>query len=98
MEELRDDRLGRIMSWMQSWIRGYLTRREFKKVQAQRVALGVVQRNLRKYMKLRTWAWYKLWQRVKPLLNVSRVEEQIAVSYFWFKWKLQLRRHEREID
>lgn len=80
MEELRDERLGKIMSWMQSWIRGYLTRKEFKKVQAQRVALAVIQRNLRKYMKLRLWGWFKLWQKVKPLLNVSRVEEQIAVS------------------
>uniref|UniRef100_A0A336MJ45 CSON000536 protein n=1 Tax=Culicoides sonorensis TaxID=179676 RepID=A0A336MJ45_CULSO len=78
MEELRDDRLSKIMSWMQAWIRGYLTRKEFKKIQAQRVALEVIQRNLRKYLKLRTWAWWKLWQKVKPLLNVSRVEDQIA--------------------
>lgn len=85
MEELRDDRLSKIMSWMQAWIRGYLCRKEFKKIQAQRVALEVIQRNLRKYLKLRTWAWWKLWQKVKPLLNVSRVEDQIAVSInkFW---------------
>ncbi|XP_038110383.1 myosin heavy chain, muscle isoform X25 [Culex quinquefasciatus] len=78
MEEFRDDRLSKIMTWMQSWIRGYLSRRSFKKMQEQRVSLEIVQRNLRKYMKLRTWAWWKLWQKVKPLLNVSRVEDQIA--------------------
>ncbi|XP_062706926.1 myosin heavy chain, muscle isoform X16 [Aedes albopictus] len=78
MEEFRDERLSKIMSWMQSWCRGYLARKEFKKMQEQRVALETVQRNLRKYMKLRTWAWWKLWQKVKPLLNVSRVEDQIA--------------------
>ncbi|XP_055547295.1 myosin heavy chain, muscle isoform X10 [Wyeomyia smithii] len=78
MEEFRDERLSKIMSWMQSWCRGYLARKEFKKMQEQRVALEVVQRNLRKYLKLRTWAWWKLWQKVKPLLNVSRVEDQIA--------------------
>lgn len=80
MEEFRDERLGKIMSWMQSWIRGYLARREYKKIQEQRLALQVVQRNLRKYMQLRTWPWWKLWQKVKPLLNVSRVEDEIAVS------------------
>lgn len=80
MEEFRDDRLSKIMTWMQSWIRGYLSRKSFKKMQEQRVSLEIVQRNLRKYMKLRTWAWWKLWQKVKPLLNVSRVEDQIAVS------------------
>ena len=83
MEELRDERLGRIMSWMQSWIRGYLARKDYKKIQEQRLALQVVQRNLRKYMQLRTWPWYKLWQKVKPLLNVSRIEDEIAVSIFF---------------
>ena len=26
---------------------------------------------------MRTWAWYRLWQKVKPLLNVTRVEDEI---------------------
>ncbi|KRF81447.1 myosin heavy chain, isoform C [Drosophila virilis] len=78
MEEFRDERLGKIMSWMQAWARGYLSRRGFKKLQEQRVALKVVQRNLRKYLQLRTWPWYKLWQKIKPLLNVSRIEDEIA--------------------
>nr|XP_017097319.1 myosin heavy chain, muscle isoform X30 [Drosophila bipectinata] len=78
MEEFRDERLGKIMSWMQAWARGYLSRKGFKKLQEQRVALKVVQRNLRKYLQLRTWPWYKLWQKVKPLLNVSRIEDEIA--------------------
>lgn len=113
MEELRDDRLSKIVSWLQAYIRGYLSRKEYKKLQEQRllehshhffylgskhsrvvhnlkwyffslcrVALQVVQRNLRKYLKLRTWPWWKLWQKVKPLLNVSRIEDEIAVSTF----------------
>ena len=85
MEELRDERLGKIVTWMQSWIRGYLSRKEFKKLQEQRLALQVCQRNLRKYLKLRTWPWYKLWQKVKPLLNVTRIEDEIAVSFAIFK-------------
>lgn len=80
MEEFRDERLSRIMSWMQAWARGYLNRKTFKKLQEQRLALTVVQRALRRYLKLRTWPWWKLWQKVKPLLNASRVEDQIAVS------------------
>lgn len=79
MEEFRDERLGKIMSWMQSWARGYLSRKEFKKMQEQRLALQVIQRNLRKYMQLRTWPWWKLWQKVKPMLNVTRIEDEIAV-------------------
>ncbi|XP_022837915.1 myosin heavy chain, muscle isoform X14 [Spodoptera litura] len=78
MEELRDDRLSKIVSWLQAYIRGYLSRKEYKKLQEQRLALQVVQRNLRKYLQLRTWPWWKLWQKVKPLLNVTRVEDEIA--------------------
>lgn len=85
MEEFRDERLSRIMSWMQAWARGYLNRKTFKKLQEQRLALTVVQRALRRYLKLRTWPWWKLWQKVKPLLNASRVEDQIAVSLKNFK-------------
>jgi hypothetical protein len=51
------------------------------------VSLQVVQRNLRKYLKLRTWPWWKLWQKVKPMLNVTRVEDEIAVrtsSYIFY--------------
>ena len=54
-----------------------MSRKDYKKLQEQRVALIVVQRNLRKYLQLRTWAWYRLWQKVKPLLNVTRVEDEI---------------------
>ncbi|XP_068202771.1 myosin heavy chain, muscle-like isoform X29 [Palaemon carinicauda] len=77
LEELRDDRLAKIITWLQSWIRGYISRKTYKRLQEQRVALIVVQRNLRKFMQLRTWAWYRLWQKVKPLLNVTRVEDEI---------------------
>lgn len=80
MEELRDERLGKIVSWMQAYIRGYLSRKDYKKLQEQRLALVVVQRNLRKYLQLRTWPWWKLWQKIKPLLNVTRIEDELAVS------------------
>lgn len=36
MEELRDDRLSKIVSWLQAYIRGYLSRKDFKKLQEQR--------------------------------------------------------------
>lgn len=36
MEELRDDRLSKIVSWLQAFIRGYLSRKEYKKLQEQR--------------------------------------------------------------
>merc|ERR1719228_723451 len=77
LEEIRDDRVGRLVSWLQAWIRGYLSRQNFKRLQEQRVSLVVVQRNLRKYLRLRNWSWFRLWQKVKPLLTEPRVEDEI---------------------
>lgn len=37
MEELRDDRLSKIIGWLQSYIRGYIARKDFKKLQDQRL-------------------------------------------------------------
>ncbi|XP_031778797.1 myosin heavy chain, muscle isoform X4 [Nasonia vitripennis] len=80
MEEFRDERLSKIVSWMQAFIRGYLARKDFKALQEQRLALQVVQRNLRRYLKLRTWPWWKLWQKVRPLLNATRIEDELIAA------------------
>jgi myosin heavy chain 6/7 len=77
MEEIRDDKLGKIIAWMQSCIRGYATRKAYKQLHDQRAALEVVQRNLRSFMKLRVWPWWTLWKQLKPTLNVTRVEDEI---------------------
>uniref|UniRef100_T1DG60 Putative myosin heavy chain n=1 Tax=Cupiennius salei TaxID=6928 RepID=T1DG60_CUPSA len=77
LEEMRDDRLAKIVTWLQAWIRWYLSKKEFKKLQEQRVALLVIQRNLRKFLTLRNWLWYKLYIKVKPLLSMARVEDEL---------------------
>ncbi|CAL4066391.1 unnamed protein product [Meganyctiphanes norvegica] len=78
LEEIRDERLFQIITWVQAWMRAHFSRIEFKKLQEQRLALIVVQRNIRKYMKLRNWGWYRLWQKVKPLLIVCNVDDQMS--------------------
>ncbi|XP_054160100.1 myosin heavy chain, muscle-like isoform X3 [Oppia nitens] len=77
LEEMRDDRLGKIITWLQGWVRWYQCKKSFKKLQEQRIALLVIQRNLRKFLTLRNWLWWKLYSKVKPLLNVARVEDEL---------------------
>jgi len=36
LEELRDERLAKIITWLQAWIRAYISRKEYKKLQDQR--------------------------------------------------------------
>lgn len=55
MEELRDDRLSKIVSWLQAYIRGYLSRKDFKKLQEQRYLIKT-ELNLIIYVKNKLWA------------------------------------------
>merc|ERR1712168_236198 len=77
LEDMRDERLSRIISLFQSHIRGYLMRNSYKKLQNQRIGLSVIQRNIRAWIRLRTWQWWKLYVLVKPLLSIARAEDEM---------------------
>lgn len=40
-------------------------------------ALLCIQRNINRYMEIKTWSWWRLFARVTPLLNVQRTEEEL---------------------
>jgi len=42
-----------------------------------RVALSIIQRNIRRWLAMRNWQWWKLYTRVKPLLSVARQEDEM---------------------
>ncbi|XP_042360130.1 myosin-16-like [Plectropomus leopardus] len=75
MEDMRDERLAKIITMLQAQLRGTLMRIEFKKMVDRRIALMAIQRNVRKFLQLRFWGWWKLYNKVKPLLMVARQEE-----------------------
>uniref|UniRef100_A0A8D0CVK5 Myosin heavy chain 16 n=1 Tax=Sander lucioperca TaxID=283035 RepID=A0A8D0CVK5_SANLU len=75
MEDMRDERLAKIITMLQAQLRGILMRVEFKKMVDRRIALMAIQRNVRKFLQLRFWGWWKLYTKVKPLLMVARQEE-----------------------
>lgn len=77
LEEMREERLSKIITWLQSWVRWYFVKKEFKRLQEQRIALLVIQRNLRKFLTLRNWLWWKLYSKVKPMLSMARVEDEM---------------------
>ncbi|XP_077527333.1 myosin heavy chain isoform X26 [Haemaphysalis longicornis] len=77
LEEMRDERLGKIITMIQAAVRWYICKKHFQKLKEQRVALLVIQRNLRKFLQLRNWLWWKLYSKVKPLLSVARVEDEL---------------------
>ncbi|XP_032086660.1 myosin-16 [Thamnophis elegans] len=80
LEDMRDDRLAKIMTMLQSRVRGFLMRIEFKKMLERRMGLMLIQRNVRKFLLMRFWGWWKLYNKVKPLLNVARQEEEMKAK------------------
>ncbi|KAJ3333752.1 hypothetical protein HDU76_004248 [Blyttiomyces sp. JEL0837] len=77
LEELRDTKLSKIVIKIQSIARGYLARKVYKKKIDQCRAIKIIQKNARIYVTLREWSWWKLYTKVKPLLNVTRTDEEL---------------------
>jgi len=69
MEEVREDRIGMVLAWLQAGARGKAARMHFKKLQDQKLALYCVQRSIRNYFIAKTWRWMQLWLLIKPNLK-----------------------------
>ncbi|XP_037600214.1 myosin-6 [Cebus imitator] len=78
LEEMRDERLSRILTRMQAQARGQLMRIEFKKIVERRDALLVIQWNIRAFMGVKNWPWMKLYFKIKPLLKSAETEKEMA--------------------
>ncbi|XP_042581386.1 myosin-9-like isoform X1 [Cyprinus carpio] len=80
LEEERDLKITDVIITFQAWCRGYVARRAFAKRQQQLTAMRVIQRNCAAYLKLRNWNWWRLFTKVKPLLQVTRQEEEMVAK------------------
>uniref|UniRef100_A0A8D1QDG2 Myosin-6 n=1 Tax=Sus scrofa TaxID=9823 RepID=A0A8D1QDG2_PIG len=78
LEEMRDERLSRILTRIQAQARGQLMRIEFKKILERRDALLVIQWNIRAFMGVKNWPWMKLYFKIKPLLKSAETEKEMA--------------------
>merc|ERR1712088_1201317 len=87
MEEVREDKIGSVLSWLQAGARGKASRMQFKKLQDQKLALYSLQRAIRNYMMAKTWPWMKIWLAIKPTLKCTQFskykkefEDKIALA------------------
>ena len=76
-EDERYERLGDKIVALQAFCRGFLARRNTQKLKSQDLAIRCIQKNVRKFMGVRDWGWWRLLIKVTPLLNVHRTEEQL---------------------
>ncbi|CAO2590886.1 Myh7 [Lemmus lemmus] len=78
LEEMRDERLSRIITRIQAQSRGVLSRMEFKKLLERRDSLLIIQWNIRAFMGVKNWPWMKLYFKIKPLLKSAEREKEMA--------------------
>merc|ERR1719433_1406548 len=72
MEEIREDKIGSVLSWLQSGARGKASRMAFKKLQDQKLALYSCQRAIKTFMIAKTWLWMQIWLAIKPNLKCTQ--------------------------
>merc|ERR1719511_327811 len=87
MEEVREDRIGAVLSWLQAQARGKASRLVSKKLQDQKLSLYCLQRTIRNYYIGKTWLWWQMYTNLKPQLKCSKFaqykaeyEEKIAIA------------------
>uniref|UniRef100_A0A8B9JCG1 Myosin-7 n=1 Tax=Astyanax mexicanus TaxID=7994 RepID=A0A8B9JCG1_ASTMX len=78
LEEMRDERLSKIITGIQARSRGLLSRIEYQKMVERRDALLVIQWNVRAFMSVKNWPWMKLFFKIKPLLRSAEAEKEMA--------------------
>merc|ERR1712241_972520 len=78
MEEVREDRIGQILSYLQAQARGKASRLVFKKLQSQKLALYCCQRTIRNWHIGKNWLWWKLWLALKPNLKCTKFAQYKA--------------------
>merc|ERR1719187_2162401 len=99
LEEERDVRITDLVVKFQAYCRGLLARRNYHKRVQQLNAIRILQRNCAAYLKLRNWQWWRLYTKVKPLLQVTKNDEKVVEKENELKeTKERLVEHEKTVS
>merc|ERR1719341_2303277 len=99
LEEERDPRITDLVVKFQAYCRGLLARRNYQKRVQQLNAIRILQRNCAAYLKLRNWQWWRLYTKVKPLLQVTKNDEKVLQKETELKEITEkLQKHETEVQ
>merc|ERR1712038_1527283 len=80
LNEERDLKLTDQVVRFQAILRGHLARRKLQKLKTQHIAICCIQKNVRKFMGVRGWPWWRLLIKITPMLNVHRTENALKTQ------------------
>merc|ERR1719411_2179427 len=79
LEEARDDIVLKLVRFLQGEVLKRIKNQVYFKRRDQRELLIVAQRNFRKYMQLRSWGWFLLIQKTRPMIGQPNPEEELRL-------------------
>lgn len=77
LEEKRDELLYDIFARLQAGCRKFVCMRRVRKQLNRDAAIRTIQRNARIYLELKSWPWWPLYTKVRPLLAATRTDEAL---------------------
>ncbi|KAI8450264.1 myosin type-2 heavy chain 2 [Phakopsora pachyrhizi] len=77
LEERRDEHLYEVFTNLQANCRSFILQRKMKKILNKAMSVRVIQRNARIYNDLKSWPWWQLYTRVRPLLAATRDDNEL---------------------
>ncbi|CAM4680553.1 unnamed protein product [Leuciscus chuanchicus] len=78
LEDMRDERLSKILTLLQAFCRGKLMQMERRRMMKEKEALMVIQWNIRAFYAVKNWPWMCLFFKIKPLLRSAATEKELA--------------------
>merc|ERR1712193_586950 len=103
LEEARDNIVLKLVRFLQGTCYAKIRGKFFEKKRDQRELMKVIQRNFRKYFALRTWGWFIIIQKTKPLIGQINLEDELRMleeranaSYGAYKEQLETKKRLEE--
>merc|ERR1711874_688544 len=79
LEEVRDTIVLKLVRFLQGQCYGYIRRKVYTVKHDQRELMKVIQRNFRKFVSLRSWGWFIIIQKTRPLIGQINLEEELRI-------------------
>merc|ERR1712066_254162 len=79
LEEVRDNIVLKLVRFLQGQCYGYIKRKVYNIKYDQRELMKVCQRNFRKFQTLRSWGWFIIIQKTRPLIGQINLEDELRI-------------------
>uniref|UniRef100_A0A8C4TF98 Myosin XVIIIB n=1 Tax=Erpetoichthys calabaricus TaxID=27687 RepID=A0A8C4TF98_ERPCA len=80
LEQQRETLIIPSLVLLQAACQGHLARQRYRRMKIQELAVRCIQKNLRKHESVKSWAWWRLLCRVRPLLDVNIEDEKFRAK------------------